>query len=995
MASNNKTSYLVSSQVPQFVKDDHPTFITFLEKYYAFLEQQDKTLDLSKRFTENLNVDLADQTFRERLFEQFISLLSTNIVADKTIILKYAKDFYRAKGTENAIRFLVRILHNKEIEFYYPKTDILRASDGKWFIEKSLKITDVAVDNVANSIGVVNFVNKIVRGATTNASAVVESVDIYYDKGELVTELKLTSTRRDFISGERIYTTFTEEGVDRYLSANLFSGSIVNVRIDKPGTGYVVGTSVHIESNTGSGAEIIISKVTTGNLKSVGILTSGAGFQTDDDILITGGGGSGANSYVFQVDNSGRYHPNTYSIVGSTIGLEANTTLGNAVYTNLSSSNANTAIANAFSYWSYSNCGPLLSVAVRTSGNNYSTLPTLDVRSNTVVRSLGILGKMQIVAGGVNYQIGDVITFNNPIGSYGTGALANVTNVSANGSITEVKFKQLPGHIIGGAGYDKDLLPNTTITSANGSGANVIVTAIIGDNESLLPITDTIGAIQQLTIVSPGRGYAVAPTINLAMHGDGTAQATAEIVTGVFTYPGRYINDDGHISAYNFLEDRDYYQNFSYVVKVDQSLASYKKSVIDLAHPSGMKLFGEYAFRDNVAIDSPIEPQPASYFKLNDGTYRVIYKRATYGVQSTPAQYTPYRFGATYSLSNTGNSVYYEATRESIDLRVNNHGYVVGDTVYLSFGPNTSPNLTNTLYTVRFVKNANSFFARTSNVGVNTVNGTVTVYNPAISITPTGGVANGSNIRIVFDTSDPALSNAVYTVRTGNANSMIVVHPNIASAISLSGNANVYTNTVTVTLNSHGYTSNAYLTFSSGDTSNTTNGIYTISGITTNTFNITTSNAVMAGGNVSVIGKKITVNLTNHGFSNTENVQLWFTSGDVANATNGVYSVTAINANSFTINSASFVERGGNTTIYSNNSNIVITKAAHGFASGNLIRMEFASGDIQSIANDVFTVKSVFDANTFNIFHDGIVISNTVTFTETSNTGIVRLGLYT
>ena len=98
-------------------------------------------------------------------------------------------------------------------------------------------------------------------------------------------------------------------------------------------------------------------------------------------------------------------------------------------------------------------------------------------------------------------------------------------------------------------------------------------------------------------------GYITAPDVDLTGSGDGTANANAVIVEGVFTYPGRYLTDDGFISSYKFLEDRDYYQPFSYVIKSTQSLSKYKQPLKDLVHPSGMKLFGQYSYvRDDVEI---------------------------------------------------------------------------------------------------------------------------------------------------------------------------------------------------------------------------------------------------------------------------------------------------------------------------------------------------------------------------------------------------------
>ena len=40
---NDKTSILVNRQLPEFVREDYPLFITFLEAYYEFLENKQGT----------------------------------------------------------------------------------------------------------------------------------------------------------------------------------------------------------------------------------------------------------------------------------------------------------------------------------------------------------------------------------------------------------------------------------------------------------------------------------------------------------------------------------------------------------------------------------------------------------------------------------------------------------------------------------------------------------------------------------------------------------------------------------------------------------------------------------------------------------------------------------------------------------------------------------------------------------------------------------------
>lgn len=663
MSTNNKISNLVNSQVPFFVRNDHPNFVLFLEKYYQYLEQTGKELERANKLRNLRDIDLTEDVFAEKLYSQFISLIPDNVIADKAIILKHAKDFYRSRGTEKSVAFIINALFAKEADFYYPKTDVLRASDGKWYIERSLKIDDFRVNNTSSDslAELKKFASKKISGNTSGATAIVESVDTYYEKATLVYELKLSNQYRDFEAGETIFTYFEENGLTKTLTANTFGGVIASVSLNSGGTGYTLGNSVPIESNTGTGASIVISGVTTGNIKSITVTQSGAGFQNGNFALVSGGGGIGANASVL-VNPNGVFHPNSYNIVSSTISLEANTPLNNTVYSNLNSANVNTTVANAVNTFTYSNTGPIESVIILQPGQNYSSLPIIDVQANTRIRALGILGRLEIVNGGSGYAVGNKIEFLNGPGAYGTGALANVTNVSGTGAITEVRFEQVPGQIIGGSGYSNDYLPTANVISSTGNGANVIVKTILGDGETLLTITDTIGTITRLTLVSRGSGYITIPTLNLQSQGDGTANATASIISGIFEYPGRYLNDDGQVSSFNFLQDRDYYQNYSYVVRTNEYLDNYRTAINNLTHPTGMKLFGEYLLTDTNLADEPdlsITSESPVKSKFFDGTY--------------------------FSNGNANGS--------NLSINQNNHGYSTNQTVYLEFLTGSNRNL--------------------------------------------------------------------------------------------------------------------------------------------------------------------------------------------------------------------------------------------------------------------------------------------------------------
>lgn len=683
MYSNNRISNLIFSQLPFFVRNDHPNFVLFLEAYYEYLEQNSKTVNRAKNLRTYRDVDLTEDQFAQKLYDTFMKYIPANIVVDKNLLIKNIKDFYRAKGSEKATRFLMRVLFDEEIEFYYPKKDVLRASDGKWFIQRSLRITDTQKANVSDSslLTLEKFIGTQITGLTSTATALVEKVDRFFEQGTQIDELILSNINRTFINGEKIYSIATD---NTYLSSNIFGGIVNTINITNAGTGYQIGDPVIILSNTGSGACAFVASVTTGNIASISVLNGGAGYTVNSAVSITGGGGSGATANVLSVDLSESIHPNSYNIVSSTISLEAGTPINNAVYSNLNSSNVNSTIANAVNYWTYSNTGPVVQVLVLSSGSGYSTKPDLTVQANTVIYNLGILGRMEIVNGGQNYQIGDQIEFINVLGGYGVGALGNVTNVDSaqSNAISEVRFIQMPGHIIGGAGYSENYLPRANVISTTGNGANIVVKSILSSGANLTSVSSSIGAIQRIVIQSRGVNYGTNTTADLSQSGDGTANATVSIVEGVYSYPGRYLNDDGHISSYNFLQDRDFYQNFSYVIRSKIGIASYRDAIKNVIHPSGLKLWGEFQYLSQPDMttcpcDADDSLRRVSKIKTYEKTGNTINIFYTSHSQSTNANVTLEFLSGDYA--NVRNGIY-RVVNASVNYLTTNVTYFTGNT---------------------------------------------------------------------------------------------------------------------------------------------------------------------------------------------------------------------------------------------------------------------------------------------------------------------------
>jgi hypothetical protein len=652
MTTNNKISSLISSQVPSFVRDDHPKFIAFLEAYYEYLEQEGKVVSGAKNIRELMDIDTTVDAFAEYLYSKFLHDFPRNTLTDKANILKNAKDIYRSKGTEKATRFLLRALFDHEIDFYYPKKDVLRSSDGKWYIKKTLRITNTRINNTPNTdiSGLEKYIGTKIIGSQSNAQAVIETVDRFYDAGTTVDEIELSNLSGTFLNGENISAQFIQSGETLNITSEVFGATISSINIVNPGSGYIVGDPVIIESSTGNGASAIVGRVSTGNLASVVVIEGGSGFKNGDSLLVTGGGGSGATGNVASVLDDGSVHPNSYNILISFISSEENTIIANVENVTISS------YSNTFVY---SNTGPVRVLNIITSGNNYTSIPNIGVVGNTRIQELGILGRLRINSGGDGYSIGDTITFTNGPFSYGAGATANVLDVDANGTITSVGFTENDGYPVGGFGYSQSFLPKAEVVSGTGANANVQVTSLLGFGGTFAIANTTLGAIERIIVLDRGSGYTEIPTINLKTTGDGRANAAAILVQGTVTYPGRYLNDDGHLSSFNFLQDRDYYQNHSYVIRVEDSINKYRKAIKDLLHPAGMKLFGEFLRND-----------PEVHGVNSDAveSVAVIYKSGTY-------------------VSDYGN----------VSVNLIDHDQSLGNNVYLEF---TSGNVTaNTLDT--------------------------------------------------------------------------------------------------------------------------------------------------------------------------------------------------------------------------------------------------------------------------------------------------------
>ena len=148
---DNKISLLINKQVPGFIRDDYPKFISFLEAYYEFLENEQFTGSTSQKndiqnkinVLKNISdVDVSLDDFEDQFFKTFLPYIPKNTSANKDLIIKNILPLYLEKGSEKSFKLLFRMLFDADVELNYPRDNILRASDGRWVVENVLRISD-------------------------------------------------------------------------------------------------------------------------------------------------------------------------------------------------------------------------------------------------------------------------------------------------------------------------------------------------------------------------------------------------------------------------------------------------------------------------------------------------------------------------------------------------------------------------------------------------------------------------------------------------------------------------------------------------------------------------------------------------------------------------------------------------------------------------------------------------------------------------------------
>ena len=274
------TSYLVDNQVPAFIKENHSGFVTFLKKYYDFMDQAGKQGDSIINYESDIDYASTDflEKWRRALAYDFPKTIKTN----KDFFYKRAKDFYESKGSRRSIETFFRALYGEEVTVEYPGQYTLKPSDGVYNVERALKLQESEHGGVKEPLELTGKKIDIRYYETTGSVTILKTLGATVKRVEKNTYQTNGLTLQRFeliVDFDTVTTTVEGPGAGAIANATVSGGAVTGITVNNGGGGYHAAPTVSIFHADGTGATATAT-VTNGVITSIAVTAGGSGYTS-------------------------------------------------------------------------------------------------------------------------------------------------------------------------------------------------------------------------------------------------------------------------------------------------------------------------------------------------------------------------------------------------------------------------------------------------------------------------------------------------------------------------------------------------------------------------------------------------------------------------------------------------------------------------------------------------------------------------------------------
>ena len=267
-----KISKLVSGHVPEFIRSDYTTFISFIEAYYRFLEQDKGALEVVQNAKEYGDIDRTLDSFVNYFIANYAQDIGYNSAVNKRFLVKKIKDLYEAKGSELSFKLLFKILYDTVVDTSHPYDNVLIASDGTWDQKVSLRIevTSGNIENIVDRFLTITKNNIVYTDAVIRVKLLESNLYEVFLKASSATPYAIGDVVSVINNNSTIFT-------------GVVKPTTVSTNISESGSGFKAGQIFNIPIAGGINTLIRILAVNdTGGIVSLRILNYGYNYPAEN-----------------------------------------------------------------------------------------------------------------------------------------------------------------------------------------------------------------------------------------------------------------------------------------------------------------------------------------------------------------------------------------------------------------------------------------------------------------------------------------------------------------------------------------------------------------------------------------------------------------------------------------------------------------------------------------------------------------------------------------
>lgn len=217
--------------------------------------------------------------------------------------------------------------------------------------------------------------------------------------------------------------------------------------------------------------------------------------------------------------------------------------------------------------------------------NLENTLAIQRTKTGGTINATGLINKVEYgYRNGIDFFS---LELENVSGFFNTTRPIELSPLGSTGGIYYSNvFPTLDSLIVVSSGSNYNL--NDIVTVSDSSG-NVLLRGIV-DNLSPLGGIRGFNYIDNFGIYTDSEG--ITYSIETLTGTGAVLEATSQVVLS--PGPDTYADDSGKLSGRSFIQDSFFFQNFSYIIRVNQRLETFADAVRSIIHPAGTIMFSEF-----------------------------------------------------------------------------------------------------------------------------------------------------------------------------------------------------------------------------------------------------------------------------------------------------------------------------------------------------------------------------------------------------------------